>query len=375
MNEKTLYNQIVTWRRDLHQMPELEMDLPKTAAYVKKQLENTAFELIELPEECGSGFAAFLDRGKDQTIAFRTDMDALPVTEKTGLPFASKTPGCMHACGHDGHMANMLAAAYRISEEKNSLNANVLLLFQAGEETPGGAKPIVQSGLLEEKNVKALFGMHLWPMLPEGVVGVRSVEMMARCAEIRMTFHGQSAHAAKYWLGHDAMIAACDFIKDCYAFEQVMDPSIYRLLRFGIFKSGRAGNAVADQSYVQGTMRAFDDEIFESMAAKVEECAKKACEETGCTYDLIFDNGYPAVLNDPKLTEWFTSLDESIVLLETPEMISEDFAFYQKAVPAVFFFLGTGSGIPLHANNFDFNEKVLLKSSSLLCKAAQAWNR
>lgn len=351
-------------RRELHQIPERALDLPLTAAYVKKELEESGAEIIEL-ENAGSSFLAYFDAGKEDTLAFRADMDALPVQERTGVEFESRHPGRMHACGHDGHMTMLLGLADRISRRRDQLTCNILLIFQAGEETPGGAKLICDQNVFEKYNVRSVYGGHLWPMIPAGSIGVRPVEMMARSCEIRVYIHGKSAHAARYQEGIDAMEAGCRFVLDSIALEQSLSEKEFRILRFGKMEAGTVMNAVAAECYIEGTLRAFLDPVFDYLQHGLLKIAADLEEKSGVKIQIDFTSGYPAVLNDQTLTEEVLERNKDLIRLEKPEMISEDFSFYQKKAPGIFFFIGTGTGIPLHSADFNFDERILLSGMDL----------
>lgn len=359
---------ICTWRRTLHQIPETGLDNPQTAAYLKSQLD-PAWQIIEFPES-GTSFGAWLDNGRETGLAFRTDTDALPIHEKTGLEFASRHPGCMHACGHDGHMSTMLTVADRLIENREQLHDNILLLFQSGEESPGGAEGICRSGIFQDKNIRAVFGMHVWPMIEKGKTALRPQEMMARCAEIDIHIQGKSAHAARHEEGNDAVLCAARLLLDLHAIEASYPDDIYRLLFFGQIQAGTVRNAVAAQASLHGTLRAFQDEIFEDLQKRTAQAARRLEEQTGCTISISYSSGYPAVMNDTELSEAVLAMHPEYIRLEKPEMISEDFAWYQKEVPGVFFFHGTGTGIPLHADTFDLDEAMLQSAADTFCEIA-----
>ena len=185
--------QVIQYRRALHRIPELDRDLPETLSYLRGILSPLS---CTLSSPIPGALCAFFDFGRPDAIAFRSDADALPITERTGLPFASVHPGRMHACGHDGHMAMVLDLAVWL-DQQTALPHNVLLLFQPAEETTGGAKDLCQSGVLEAHKVQCVFGMHLWPELPAGVIASRKREMMSRSCEVSVTITGRSSHIAK----------------------------------------------------------------------------------------------------------------------------------------------------------------------------------
>lgn len=362
--KETELERAIRRRRTLHQIPEIELDLPDTARFLKQELKHTSAEIIE-PEGIGSGFLAYFDAGKEDTLAFRADMDALPVTETSGVSFESRHPGRMHACGHDGHMTNLLALADRIEENKEELPANILLIFQAGEETPGGARLITEQGWLQKLNVRSVYGLHLWPMIPKGSIALRPIEMMARSCEVRVRITGHSVHAARYQEGIDAMETGCEFLRRVYELEKSLPGKEFRLIRFGKMWSGSVLNAVAGECHLEGSLRAFLDPVFDYLYNGILMIAEKLEEETGAKIEVTYSSGYPAVLNDEALAEEMFERNPGLIRPEKPEMISEDFAFYQKEVPGLFFFLGTGTGIPLHASSFDFDESILLSGADL----------
>ena len=346
--------QIIQDRRNLHRIPELELRLPETMAYLGHALEGLGCAVFAPVE---SGLCAFFDFGADHAIAFRADCDALPITEKTGHDFPSTHPGQMHACGHDGHMAILLELARRLSR-KESLPHNVLLVFQPGEESPGGAQAMCATGILERYNVRALFGLHLWPGLEKGQIFSRAQEMMSRSSEINVDFYGKSAHIGRSWEGIDALSAAVEFYTRVTEMERSLSPNIFRLLKFGHFYSGQVRNAISDHTRMEGSLRAFQDGVFDGMVANIRGIAGDIHRKTGCRVEITMSTGYPAILNPPELA---ARVREAAPYRELPEpsMTSEDFSFYQRYVPAMFFFLGLGNTPALHSDCFDFDESVL----------------
>ena len=358
--------QIYMDRHALHRIPELELSLPKTAAYLKNALSGLNCTLY-FPME--SAICAWFDFGKETAIAFRADMDALPITEKTGAPYASTHPGRMHACGHDGHMAILLELARRLSEKK-TLPHNVLLVFQPGEESPGAAKLLCETGIFGEKKVEAIFGLHLWPGLEAGKVFSRKQELMSRSCEVTVDVYGKSAHIAKAAEGIDALMAGTEFYRRAVAMEQALPEGIFRLLKFGKFHSGTVRNALSAHSHIEGSLRAFQDDIFDGMADGLRSIAKDVEAQFGCTVNIHLSGGYPAVMNDGDVYDRAAKTVDFTALAE-PSMTSEDFSFYQKAVPGVFFFLGLGDTPALHADTFDFDETILLKGAGFFESLAE----
>ncbi len=359
--------QIIEDRRALHAIPELDRELPKTLDYLRLKL---AFLSCQVFSPVEGALCAWFDFGADSAIAFRSDADALPVTENTGLAFSSRHPGRMHACGHDGHMAILLELARRLSGKK--LSKNVLLIFQPAEETTGGAQDICRSGIFKKYRVEAVFGLHLWPGLPEGVVASREDEMLSRSCEVTVEIRGKAAHIAKAHEGVDAMAAGVEFYTRAYAMEAELPKDVYRLLKFGKMESGAVRNAISGYTRLEGSLRTFRDEVFHTMRSGLVTIAKDIEDTTGCAVSIHMNDGYPAVMNPPELyhkVKGWVDFQE----LEDPSMITEDFSWYQRRLPGMFFFLGTGDTPPLHADNFDFNEEILTKGADFFEKLAYSY--
>ncbi len=360
--------QIISHRRNLHRIPELCWELPKTMAYLRSALENLNCTLFSPVE---GSLCAWFDFGAESAIAFRADCDALPIMEKSSAEYASTHAGNMHACGHDGHMAILLELARRISA-KPHLNRNILLIFQPGEESPGGAERICDTGVLENHKVEAVFGLHLWPGLEKGVMFTREQELMSRASELTVDVCGVSAHLANANAGRDALAAAVQFYTKMRALEQALPQDIYRLLDFGKFHSGTARNAKSAHTHMEGSLRAFQDAVFESLRDGLYRIKDEVEADTGCTVSVHLNQGYPAVMNPGAMIEKVQSI-APVKLLEEPTMTSEDFSWYQKHVPGVFFFLGLGDVPALHTDTFDFDESVLEKGADFFEKLAEEY--
>ncbi len=358
--------QIIADRRALHRIPELELQLPKTLAYLKNALQGLRCTLAEPME---GALCAFFDFGAASAIAFRADCDGLPMEEAGAAPYGSCHPGAMHACGHDGHMAILLELARRL-ENEGGLSRNVLLIFQPGEESPGGARLLCETGLLEKYGVEAVFGLHIWPGLEAGKVFCRKNEMMSRASEINIDIRGRSAHIAKAADAVDAMAAATALYRRVTAAEAALPPHIFRLLKFGRMEAGTVRNAIAGHARLEGSLRAFQDEVFEGLKASVFREARAVEGEFGCTVEITLSQGYPAVMNDPAL---FDKIAERLPLepLAQPSMTAEDFSWYQRRAPGLFFFLGAGDAPALHSANFDFDEAILGKGADFFLKLAE----
>lgn len=361
-----LLDDIRKYRQDLHRIPELGFLVYKTGAYVKEILSKLECKIEPL---VNTGFAVFFDFGCEESLCFRCDMDGLPIEEQTVAFYASEHEGCMHACGHDGHMANMLGFAHVLDKyikERKELPYNALLIFQPAEETIDGAEAIVKTTVFEDYNVKAIYGLHLWPMIEKGEIASKPGAMMARSTNVKVIFEGKSAHAGEPDKGRDALLAACEFVTKIYDYKDnfIRERSI---LQFGKMESGNVRNAISPYTSLDGTMRTFNDLTWAKIVNAMRNIADDIEQNIGVKVDVDVSQWHPAVVNDTtlysKIKYALKNLD--FVELRRPVMIAEDFSCFEQVLPGVFFFLGTGTGIPLHNDHFDFEEDVLLNGIKL----------
>jgi len=355
------------YRRDLHRIPETGWEVYKTYSYIMEILSKLRCEITSVNE---TGICAFFDMDRETCTAFRCDMDGLAVSEVNECDYASINHGLMHACGHDGHMAMILALASYLNEVTD-LSSNVLLIFQPGEETPGGAEIICKTGILEKYCVNRIFGIHLWPFADQGVITCRPGAQMSKSSELDIIIEGKSTHAATPENGIDALEIGCQYLLDIYKMQREEIPSDQRtLLKIGKMGSGTVRNAIAANTLLFGTLRSFDMDIFDYMLKRLKEIAKTYEEKYGCKFRIECNEGYPPLINDTTLYETIKPIFASIPFeeLAEPVMISEDFSCFGLHVPSIFFFLGTGTGIPLHSSNFNFDESVLLNGYQLYKK-------
>lgn len=358
-------------RRELHKIPEVSRILPKTKAYLLSVLQTLDCEIIEVME---SGLCVYFDRGQEHTTAYRADMDALPVEEVNVCDYTSGHPGNMHACGHDGHMSMVLTLAQYVDQKKD-LPCNVLLIFQPAEETTGGAKEICQTGVLQKYHVNRIFSAHMWPFIGAGKIASKPNAMMPRSAEINIRITGRSSHATAPEKGVDALFIACQYIEDVYKRKAELDPvnptpEERTIIQICKMESGTARNVISGFTALVGTVRAFSDEDFAHLIGILEESGRKYEGLYDCKIEVMHSEGYPPIINDPALYDHIRPVLKTIDYeeMEKPAMISEDYSFFGLEVPSVFFYVGTGTGIALHSNNFDFDEKVLCSGFDLFCK-------
>lgn len=351
-------------RRDLHKIPELGLKEYKTSAYIREKL--TSFGITELETWLETGVVAVIrGKGKKEAVAFRADMDALPVTEQTGCDFTSEHVGCMHACGHDGHVTVLLGFAKYLQEHKDELENDVVLIFQPAEEGPGGAQLLVDAGLFEKHPVRCIIGCHIFPQVPQGKVACRKGAMMARNGEVDVHIYGESAHGAQPQLGHDAVLAAGAVITGLHTIlSRNVSPLDSGVLTFGAIYGGEACNIIAKEVKLEGTMRAFSDEAYETMTKRVQEAAAGIAAGYGCKGEAVFRHMYRVVDNDPKLVELLQEVAGDAYEETPPYMLAEDFSLYLQKVPGMFFFLGSGNAEKgythsLHSAQFQFDEEIL----------------
>lgn len=378
MDLNFLLDDIVKNRRALHQIPETALEEFKTKEYLKNYLISIGLEPQEIVE---TGLFVYIEgKDKENCIAFRSDIDALNIKEETGAEFESKHVGKMHACGHDGHMTTLLAFAKYLTTIQ-PLDKSVLLIFQPAEESPGRAKDIVETGLLKKYNVKAIYGMHLFPELPEGTVASKEGPFFAQAALMTTTITGKSGHGA---MPHKTIDPLMAFTKIVDGYQTIVsrnlspfDPGVVTI---GKFCGGSAQNIIADTVNFWGTIRTFKEENTEFIIERIKEIHRGIELSYRVKIDEKIDIVYPPVVNDKELYKKFVETMKNMNYVEHEALtISEDFAYYQKEVPGIFMLLGTrseekGFVYPLHSCHFNFDEKVLLKGVEAFARILESYN-
>lgn len=358
--------QLIEDRRALHRIPELDRALPKTMEYLTDSLSGLKCRVFSPME---GALCAWFDFGAKTAIAFRSNCDGVPIQEQTKAPYASCHPGRMHACGHDGHMAILLELARRLHETE-TLSHNILLIFQPAEETTGGARDLCATGIFRTYRVEAIFGLHLWPGLPAGKVFSRKNEMMSRSCEVKIDIYGKPAHLSQAGDGIDAMSAGVELYRRIMAMEGALPRRHPRLLKFGKFESGTACNVISGHTRIEGSLRAFQDDVFYGLRAGIISAGKDVERSSGCSISIYMNDGYPAVINPVPLYDRVAKA-VSFEELSRPSMVTEDFSWYQKTLPGMFFFLGIGDAPALHSDEFNFDEDTLIKGVEFLQSLAE----
>jgi amidohydrolase len=372
---------LVEMRRDLHRHPELGFKEERTARIAADAVEALGFRVRR---GVGiTGVVAELGQGSGPTVALRADMDALPIHEDTGAEYASRTPGVMHACGHDVHTTGLVGAAHLLAEELalgTLTSGTVRLIFQPSEEGTddegkSGAMRMIADGAME--GVDAVVGLHVSPARPVGQIFVRPGAFMAGAEELRVTVRGKSSHAARPNLGVDALLlAAQGLVAAKAAANEVLERSEPGVVSFGKLEAGTAGNIIADRAVLYGTLRYFDQDVKARLVAAVTEAFQSlGVAGAGVTVDV--GPGFPPLLNDRAVTASVSEalgelLGDDAVVECDPEMTAEDFAFLAREAPGVFFWLGASlpDARELHHPRFDIDESVLPVGAAALAHSA-----
>ena len=358
----------INTRRELHKIPELDFELPKTVAYVTSLLDE-----MGLTYKTGVGKSGIVvdieGKNKDITIALRADMDALPILECGNKEYSSTISGHMHACGHDVHTAILLGVAKTISENKDSLPCNVRLLFQPAEETTGGALPMIEDGCLE--GVDAIFGLHVDPTIECGVIGIKYGAYCASSTDVIIEVEGKSCHGAYPSQGIDAIVATCGIVTNLQSvISRNIDSRDSAVLSFGKIIGGEKENIVAQNVRVSGTLRTLSPEIKNKVKERVKEMVEFTAKGYGATGKVTYRDSYTALINHDEYIDIVKEngkelLGDSGIYIKTlANMGVEDFAYFVEKVPGAFFNLGVGNkkkGItaPLHNDKFDIDEDSL----------------
>lgn len=368
-------------RRWLHAHPELSFREHATRDHIARALEEIGLIPRIVAE---TGVIAAIGNGH-RCVALRADIDALPITEQTGLPFASQYEGLMHACGHDCHTAMLLGAAALLHEHRQLLNGRVLLIFQPGEEkSPGGATHIIASGIFDEYQPEAIFGQHVYPDAPTGTIELAAGPIMASADELYWTLRGKGSHAAQPHKGANPIRAAAELIVHLEGIlQRARNPLDPALLAVTAIEGGTATNIIPDCVYMKGTLRTFNDEWRRQMWNRLTTQSRILCSLHDVECSLTITEGYPPLVNDDTATAHAWDVAQSLVGSSNvrrfePKLWAEDFAFYAQHMPAAFLMLGCRpphrNTMPgLHSPQFSPDEDALPIGAALLAAIADAW--
>lgn len=365
-------DQLIAIRRELHEYPEVAHEEFKTTESIRGWLKEAGIRILDYGLKTGV-IAEVGEAEGGPIIALRADIDALPIEEETGLEFASKIPGRMHACGHDFHTASVLGAAYLLKQQEAELAGRVRFIFQPAEEKAEGAEIVLQSGALD--GVSAIFGMHNKPDLPVGTVGIRPGPLMAGADGFIIEVEGLGTHAAVPENGNDPILAASHIVT---ALQSIVSRNVGSLQSAVVsvtrFHSGTAWNVIPDKAVLDGTIRTFVPEVRTHVLARFEEVVHGVAAAFGTKAELTWVKGPPAVHNDPHLEELTVLAAKNTglqVALTDPSPAGEDFAYYQKQIPGFFVFMGTSGSREWHHPAFDLDEEALPLSAKLFAEWAR----
>jgi len=378
-----LLPKLVEWRRDFHRHPELGFQEVRTAGIVAAHLQELGLEVStgvgktgviamvepdDLPDDC-------------ETVLLRFDMDALPIHEETGLPYASQNAGVMHACGHDGHTAIGMGVAQLLTRHRNELPGRVKLVFQPAEEGLGGAMAMISDGALEEPQPAAAYGLHLWSRLPYNQVVVQPGPLWAAADMFTLTVHGKGGHGATPHDTVDATLVASQLV---VALQTIVsrnaNPSDTVVVTVASFQSGNAGNVISERAVLEGTIRSFVPEVRDLLLRRFEEICTGVCQAFGASYEFEMHSCVPATINSEAGARVMEGIAREVVGEQNvaqiaPMMVGEDMAEFLNRAPGCFVLVGAanpeeGFYSPHHSPSFDFEESVMPTGVSLLAQAA-----
>ncbi|GAC1493792.1 MAG: amidohydrolase [Chamaesiphon sp.] len=367
---QALQPQLVEWRRRLHQRPELGFREQLTAELISQKLQEWGIE--HQSNIAKTGIVAQITGSRMQPVlAIRADMDALPIQEENDVPYRSQHDGLMHACGHDGHVAIALATAYYLAQHRQDFAGTVKIIFQPAEEGPGGAKPMIEAGVLENPTVDAIIGLHLWNNLPLGTVGVRTGALMAAVETFHCTIFGKGGHGAMPHQTVDSVLVSAQIVNALQTIvARNVDPIESAVVTVGELHAGTALNIIADKARMSGTVRYFNPAFAGFFGKRIEQVIAGICHSQGADYELDYKHIYPPVINDARIADLVRSVASDVV--ETPAgvvpecqpMGGEDMSFFLQSVPGCYFFVGSANldkdlAYPHHHPQFDFDETAL----------------
>ncbi|WP_336077114.1 M20 metallopeptidase family protein [Paenibacillus sp. 203] len=371
--------ELIAWRRHLHQHPELSFEETNTSAFIADQLRSFGIEVRT--NVGGNGVLGFLEGGQPgRTIAFRADFDALPIQDEKDVPYKSTVSGVMHACGHDGHTAALLGVARVLSHNREALKGKLVFIFQHAEEKPpGGAKFMIEDGCLD--GVEAVYGIHLASEIPLGKIGLKSGPAMAAVDAFTIQINGKGGHGARPHQTVDSIVIGSQIVN---GLQQVVsrrvDPIESAVLTIGVFQAGTAFNVIADKAKIEGTVRTFNKEVRKEVENEIRGIVKGLTEAYHAGYEIDYLNGYPSLVNAEAETERVRELIGRLYGVDAfldlkPVMGAEDFAYYLEQRPGAFIHVGARNEderthFAHHHPHFDFDERALLVSGHIFLALA-----
>ncbi|MBL8568052.1 MAG: amidohydrolase [Phreatobacter sp.] len=375
-----LHDEVTAWRRDIHEYPELQFDVHRTAGIVADKLKE--FGCDEIVTGIGKtgvvGIIKGRNTGSGKVIGLRADMDALPLTEITGLAHASKVPGKMHACGHDGHTAMLLGAAKYLAETRN-FDGSVAVIFQPAEEGGGGGREMVNDGMMDRFGIQEVYGMHNAPGLPVGQFALRPGPLMAAADRIEILVEGKGGHAAKPHLAVDTILIASQIIVNAQSIvSRNVDPLQNAVVSICAFNAGFTDNVIPQTARLQGTVRTLTPEMRDFVEARLHAIVEGTAAVFGGTAKLVYHRDYPVTKNHADNAVFAGDaaaavVGENAINRDTvPVMGGEDFSFMLEARPGAFIFIGQGDGPNVHHPAYDFNDEIIPIGMSYWAKLVES---
>jgi hippurate hydrolase len=373
-----MHGEITAWRREMHMHPELLYDVHQTAASVADKLKSFGCDDV-IPGIGRTGVVGVIKGRKpgNKVVGLRADMDALPLEEETGLPYKSKVPGKMHACGHDGHTAMLLGAAKYLTETRNFAGTAVVI-FQPAEEGGAGGEAMVKDGLITRFGIQEVYGMHNFPGLPIGQFAIRSGPIMASAEHISIELEGKGGHAARPHIAIDTILVGCQIVNALQSIvSRNVDPLEAAVVSVCMFQAGHTDNVIPQHAILRGTARALKPEVAELLRKRINEVVEGTAQLYGAKATVTYANGYPVVVNHERETEFAADIAREIVgkdKVDTtvpPRMAAEDFAFMLNERPGAFIWVGNGDSAGLHHPAYDFNDEAIPIGTSYWVRLAE----
>ena len=376
-----LQPEIQAWRRDIHEHPELGYQESRTSALVAERLRQFGCDEV-VTGLGGTGVVGLIKgrkpggKGDVRTIGLRADMDALPIEEATGLPYASKTAGKMHACGHDGHTAMLLGAARYLAETRN-FAGDAVVIFQPAEEGGFGAAAMIKDGLFDRFAIDQVYGMHNGPGIPVGSFAIRPGPIMASTDAVNIHIEGRGGHAARPHLSIDSVMVGAQLITALQSIvSRSVDPLEAAVVSMCEFHAGNARNVIPQTAEIRGTVRTLTPEVHALVGRRVREVVEGVAQITGAKIDLEYEPGYPVVVNHVAQTDFAIGVAKEIAgsgnVQEMPPMMGgEDFAFMLEKRPGAFIFCGNGDSAGLHHPAYNFNDEAIVYGTSYWIKLVE----
>lgn len=370
-------DEVAEWRRDFHVHPELQYELPRTSGKVAELLRSFGVDEVVTGIAQSGVVAVIKGRGPGKNIGIRADMDALPILERTGLDYASQTPGRMHACGHDGHTAILLGTAKYLAETRN-FDGDAVLIFQPAEEGGAGGRAMVEAGIMDRFGVDEVYGLHNMPGQAAGSIAMRVGGLMAASDEFNIVVEGQGGHAAWPHNTVDPVMIAAQLITALHTIvSREIDPIRSAVLSVTMMQGGEAFNIIPQKVKLTGTVRSLTDEVRDLMEERLKAVTKGIVETFGGKAEVTYRRGYPVVENTPDETAYAAAIAATVVGEERvdanvdPKMGGEDFSYMLQARPGAYVFLGNGPSSELHSDTYNFNDEIIPVGVSFFVKLVE----